>query len=74
MLFPFMADRHRPSMKASTTAERVSITGGILREKKLGTLFSAVAAIFSRASAFMKLGKRLLETMKEIVPPSRVEA
>jgi hypothetical protein len=74
IVFPFRADRHRPSMKASTTAERVSSTGGMSMLKKPGTLFSAVAAIFSSASAFMKLGKRFLETRKETEPPSRVEA
>ena len=70
---PRREDRHRPTMKASTTAEMVSRMGGMEMEKKGGRLLPAVLASSSSTPALMKDGNRVSATAKEKVPPIKVD-
>ena len=71
--FPFMADRDRPRMKASSTAARVSRMGVTEMLNREATELPAVAAICSRAEASMKLGNRVIATRNAQEPAIRVE-
>ena len=68
-----MEDRQSPKTKASTTADRVSMTGWMVMVKYGDRDTSAVAAIWSNASALIKLGNRFSATRKDAEPAIRVE-